>query len=91
MISDDRLVNRKRRAEKRSAFRLDIVVHPPPAVATLSLRLSPRLDLEAARLSHAVYHCRLATRRDTLRHPRTDETTNAANPPGAPRERVSPG
>ena len=39
---------------------------------TLSLRLSARLDFEAARLSLAVYHCRLATCRDTARHPRTD-------------------
>jgi hypothetical protein len=70
------------------AFRLHIAVRPPLSVAALSLRLSPRPDLKAARLSLAVYHCRLATRRDTVRHLRTDETTNAANPPRAPRDRL---
>jgi len=48
MISDNRLVNSKRRAEKRSAFRLHFVVRPPPPVAALSLHRSPRLDLKAA-------------------------------------------
>ena len=67
-------------AQPRSAFRLHIAVRPPP-VAALSLRLSPRLDLKPARLSLAVYHCRPATRRGTVRHSSTDETTNAARPP----------
>ena len=67
----------KRRAEKRTAHSASTSpIDPPgPPVATQSLRLSPRLDLKAARLSLAVYHCRLATRRVTVRHPCTDETT----------------
>jgi hypothetical protein len=79
MISGDRLVSSKRRAEKPlargldprgSAFRLHIVVRTPLLQSLpYPLRLSPRLDLKAARLSLAVYHCRLATRRDTVHHP----------------------